>query len=142
MIIPDVNLLLYAEIAAFDHHPAARRWWEDALNGDRQVGLAPVCLFAFLRIGTNRRIFETPLEVADAAARIRAWLEQPNAVLLQAGPEHLEISLRLVEAAGTGGNLTTDAQIAAHAVDVNGEVHSNDTDFARFEGVRWSNPLA
>ena len=142
MIVPDVNLLLYAEIEAFPHHPAARRWYEDVMNGDRQVGIAPVCLFGFLRIATNRRVLTDPLPVGDAIARVQRWLERPHVSVLVPGSRHLETAFRLLEALGTGGNLTTDVQIAAHAVEHNGEVFSNDGDFGRFEGVRWVNPLA
>lgn len=78
MIVPDVNLLLYAEIDCFPHHLAARKWWEKLLSGDRAVGIAPVCLFGFLRIGTNRRVFDEPLSIGDAIARVQRWLDQPN----------------------------------------------------------------
>lgn len=142
MIIPDVNPVLYAEIDAYPVHAAARRWWEEALSGERRVGLAPVCLFGFLRIATNRRVFENPLPIGDAIARVRRWLERPNATMLVPGSRHLELAFSLLEALGTGANLTTDVQIAAHALELNGEVCSNDADFARFEGVRWLNPLA
>ena len=141
MIIPDVNLLLYAEIDAFPQHAAARTWWEDALNGDRQVGIAPVCLFGFLRLATNRKVFADPMPIQEAIGRVRRWLERPNAVFLVPGSQHLVTSFRLLEALGTGGNLTTDVQIAAHAVEYNGDVYSNDRDFGRFDGVRWVNPL-
>lgn len=43
---------------------------------------------------------------------------------------------------GTAGNLTTDAQLAALAVEHQAELHSNDSDFARFDGLRWRNPLS
>ena len=142
MIVPDVNLLLYAEINAYPLHEAARGWWEDALNGRQPVGLAQVCLFGFLRISTNRRVFTTPLAVEDAILRVQRWLEREPVTLLHAGSRHLETAFRLLEQLGTGGNLTTDVQIAAHAVENNGEVHSNDRDFGRFGGVRWVNPLA
>lgn len=142
MIVPDVNLLLYAEIDAFPQHARARRWWEGVLNGERQVGVAPVCLFGFIRLSTNRRVFRDPLPVEDALGRVRRWLERPHAAFLVPGTRHLETAFRFLGALGTGGNLTTDVQIAAHAVEHNGEVHSNDGDFGRFEGVRWVNPLA
>jgi toxin-antitoxin system PIN domain toxin len=141
MIVPDVNLLLYAEIDAFPLHPRARRWWESALNGERQVGIAPVCLFGFLRIATNRRVLTDPLPADDAIERVQRWLERPHVVLLVPGTRHLETAFRLLRSLGTGGNLTTDVQIAAHAVDCNGEVFSNDRDFGRFEGVPWIDPL-
>jgi toxin-antitoxin system PIN domain toxin len=141
MIIPDINLLLYAEIDAFASHPRAKAWWEGILSAERQIGLAPVCVFGFLRISTNRRVFTEPLAVEDAVGRVRQWLAREQVVSLVPGSGHLETAFRLLKAAGTAGNLTTDAQIAAHAIEQNGEVHSNDSDFGRFEGLRWINPL-
>jgi len=141
VIVPDLNLLLYAELDAFPQHRAARAWWEDLLNGERAVGIAPVALFGFLRVSTNRRVFATPLPVEDAIGRVSRWLEQPNVAALVPGSEHLTIAFRLLQQLGTGRNLTTDVQIAAHALEHNGEVHSNDTDFGRFERLRWVNPL-
>jgi uncharacterized protein len=141
VIVPDINLLLYAEIDAHPLHAASRRWWEEALSGARQVGLAPVCLFGFLRLATNRRVFSEPLSVGDAIDRVERWLERPNVTTLIPGRNHLQVAFRLLSRLGTAANLTTDVQIAAHAIEVNGEVHSNDSDFARFEGLRWINPL-
>jgi toxin-antitoxin system PIN domain toxin len=141
MIVPDVNLLLYAEIDAHRLHARARRWWEDALSGERQVGLAPAALFGFLRLATSRRVFVTPLDVVDAVRRVEGWLARPNVTTLLPGRAHVEIGLGLLKQLGTAANLTTDVQIAAHAIELNGEVHSNDGDFGRFEGLRWVNPL-
>jgi toxin-antitoxin system PIN domain toxin len=142
VIVPDVNLLLYAEIDAFPQHKLARRWWEGVMNGVRQVGIAPVCLFGFLRIATNRRVLTDPLPIEDAIERVGRWLERPHVVFLVPGTRHLDTAFRLLRSLGTGGNLTTDVQIAAHAVEYNGEVFSNDAEFGRFEGVPWVNPLA
>ena len=142
MILPDVNILLYAEIDAYPIHAVARKWWEEVLGGERHVGLASTCIFGFLRIGTNRRVFTEPLAVDDAIERVERWIERPNVTVLVPGTRHLELAFGLLRRLGTGGNLTTDVQIAAHVIEVNGEVHSNDGDFARFEGLRWSNPLA
>lgn len=141
MIVPDVNLLLYAEIDAFPEHEAARTWWEGLMNGDRLVGVAAPALFGFVRLSTSRRVLAEPLPVADALARVRAWLERPHVTFLVPGPRHLEIAFRSLERLGTAANLTTDVQLAAHAMEHGGELHSNDTDFARFEGLRWLNPL-
>jgi toxin-antitoxin system PIN domain toxin len=142
VIVPDVNLLLYAEIDAFPQHPRARRWFEGVMNGERQVGIAPACLFGFLRLATNRRVLTDPLTVEDAIGRVQRWLERPHVVLLVPGTRHLETAFRLLRALGTGANLTTDVQVAAYAVEYNGEVFSNDADFGRFEGVPWVNPFA
>jgi uncharacterized protein len=141
VIVPDVNLLLYAEIDAYPFHAAARRWLQEVLNGERAVGIAPVSLFGFLRVSTSRRVFVAPLPVGEAIRRVESWLQQPNVSCLVAGSQHLEIAFGLLRELGTGGNLTTDVQIAAHAVEHGGEVHSNDGDFGRFEGLRWVNPL-
>jgi toxin-antitoxin system PIN domain toxin len=141
VIVPDVNLLLYAEIDAFAQHEAARRWWEAVMNGDRQVGIAPVCLFGFLRLATNRRVLRDPLPIEDAIGRVQRWLERPHVVFLVPGTRHLETAFGLLRSLGTGGNLTTDVQIAAHAVDYNAEVFSNDGGFARFASVRSMNPI-
>lgn len=142
MIVPDVNMLLYAEIDAFPQHRAARKWWEDLLNGERQVGITSVSLFGFLRIGTNRRVFSDPLSAGDAVARVRRWLARPNVAFLVPGTRYLDTAFRLLEQIGTGSNLTTDVQLATHAIEHGGEVHSNDSDFGRFDGLRWLNPLA
>jgi len=141
MIIPDVNLLLYAEIAAHPLHSRARDWWEETLNGERAVGLPPVCIFGFIRISTNRRVFRDPLTTKDAVGRVERWLEQEVTTFLVPGSRHLPLAFGLLERLGTGANLTTDVQIAAHALEQQAEVYSNDRDFARFEGLRWVNPL-
>ena len=141
MIVPDINMLLYAEVDAYPMHSVARAWWEKLLNGDRAVGIAPVCLFGFLRTGTNRKIFDNPLSLEDAIDRVERWLAQPNVTCLVPGSEHIQIAFELLKRLGTGGNLTTDVQIAAHALEHHGEVHSNDSDFGRFGGLRWVNPL-
>jgi uncharacterized protein len=101
-----------------------------------------VAAFAFVRIATHRRVFAEPLPVEDALGRVRAWLERPNVTFLVPGTRHLEIAFRLIGQLGTASNLTTGAQLAAHAIEHGGEVHSNDGDFSRFDGLRWVNPLA
>src|SRR5450432_508696 len=142
MIVPDVNLLLYAHLTAFQQHAAARRWWEAAVADEREVGLAAPVIYGFIRIGTNRRVFASPMSVSDAVARVEEWLELPTARLLSPGPRHFEIAFRLLREVGVAANLTTDVQIAALALENQAEVVSNDTDFGRFTGLRWSNPLA
>lgn len=141
MIIPDLNLLLYAEIAAFPEHAAARKWWEAALRGSEDVALTMLTMFGFVRISTNPKAFDPPLAVDAAIDRVNAWLEQPNTRVLLPGPRHLEIAFQLLRDLGAAGNLTTDAQLAAFAIEHNATVCSNDTDFARFSGLRWRNPL-
>jgi toxin-antitoxin system PIN domain toxin len=141
MIVPDINLLLYAEIDAFPEHAAARKWWERTLSGREMVGIPAVSLFGFVRIATNRRVFAEPVAVGDAIERVRAWLECPGVSFLAPGPNYLEIAFRLLSALGAAGNLTSDVQLAAHAIEQQAELCSNDLDFGRFSGLRWSNPL-
>jgi toxin-antitoxin system PIN domain toxin len=141
MIIPDVNLLLYATITGFPDHETARRWWLDAVNGSDVVGLTPPAVFGFLRLATNARVLESPMPVNQAVGQVREWLAQPNVELLVSGTRHVDIAFGLLEDLGTAGNLTTDVQLAAHAIEHGAELHSNDTDFGRFPDVTWVNPL-
>jgi toxin-antitoxin system PIN domain toxin len=141
VIVPDVNVLLYAVVSGFPQHARAREWWEETLNSPVRVGLTQPVIFGFLRIGTSGRVLDSPLPVADAVGYVDSWLAQPNVDLLVPGPSHLRIALNLLTDAGTAGNLTTDAQIAAYALENQGEICSNDTEFARFPSVKWVNPL-
>jgi toxin-antitoxin system PIN domain toxin len=141
VIIPDVNLLLYAVIDAFPQHEKARQWWESVVNSDELIGLADPAIFGFLRISTNPRLLKPPLSADEAAWRVETWLELPNVRWAQPGPGHHARSLAYLRAAGTAGNLTTDAQLAAIAADINAIMCSNDSDFARFDDIRWHNPL-
>jgi len=141
MIIPDVNLLLYSSIAAFEEHEMARGWLEALMNGETAVGLAAPALFGFIRLSTNPRVFDPPMSVEDAVGRVEEWLGRPHVHFLLPGPQHLEIVFRLLRRMGTAGNLTTDVQLAALAIEHQAELHSTDADFARFSGLRWTNPL-
>ena len=141
MIIPDANLLLYAYDSDSPFHRAASRWWGALLSGTESVGLCPVVLFGFLRLATHPKVFERPLTVTEATKRIQSWLGQSNVRLLYPGPKHLDAVCALLQAAGTAGNLVSDAQIAALALEYGAVVHTADTDFARFKGLRWKNPL-
>lgn len=141
MIVPDVNLLLYAHIAAYPQHRKAVEWWSGTMNGSEGIGLALPVLFAFIRVATNPRLFREPMAVQRALTTVESWLAQPNADLLHPGSRHLEIAFGLLREVGAGGDLTTDVQLAALAIENQAELHSNDVDFARFSGLHWVNPL-
>ncbi len=141
MIIPDLNLLLYAYDAGSPFHRAAARWWENCLSEIHPVGLPAVVVFGFVRIATNARLFSDAMTPAEAASHVRAWLAQPAAQILEPAGNHVDQVLLHLERLGTAGNLTTGAQIAALAVEFDAVLHTNDTDFARFEGLRLHNPL-
>ncbi len=142
MIIVDVNLLLYAVISGFPQHDSARAWWEQAINGPAEVGLTSPALFGFLRIATNPKALTNPMSGPAAIGHVTRWLDQPNVRFLTPGSRHLGLAFGLIEAVGTAGNLTTDVQLAAFAIENEAELHSNDSDFARFPALRWVNPLA
>ena len=142
MILPDVNLLLYANVTAFPQHARARVWWEGLVNGRREVGLSAPALFGFVRLATNPRVLDRPWPVESVLARVEEWLSDAPVLFLQPGPRHLAIAFGLLREAGVAANLTTDAQIAALAIEHQAEVHSNDADFGRFSWLRWVNPLA
>lgn len=141
MIVPDVNLLLYAFDSLSPHHGKAEIWWEECLSGSETVGLSRVVIFGFVRIGTNPRIFGRAMSPGEAVMRVRGWLDRSCTRVLEPGPNHIEQTLSLLEKVGTAGNLVTDAQIAALAIEYGAVVHTADADFLRFPGVRWRNPI-
>ena len=140
MILPDVNVLIHAHNDRAHHYQAARAWWEQTLTRPRPVGLTWITILGFVRITTRRGVLAAALTPADAIRRVRSWLAVPSVQVLTPGEMHGEILFRLIETVGTAGNLTTDAHLAALAIEYQAEIASNDTDLARFPGLRWFNP--
>ena len=142
MIVPDANLLLYAHDDTSPFFEPARRWWERCLNGAEPVGLCPAVVFAFVRIATNPRVYAEPLSLAEARAHVHRWHERRVTRALLAGEDHHVRALDLLRAAGAaGGNLVTNAQIAAIALEHRAEVHAADQDFRRFPSLSCRFPL-
>jgi hypothetical protein len=141
MILVDANLLLYAVNRDLPQHEVAREWWERALSGRAPVALAWVVILAFLRISTSPRVFERPLDIEAAAAYVDEWLAIPVVKPVVPGPAHWRIFQQLVKQSGTGGNLTTDAHLAALAIEQGASLYSADNDFKRFAGLVHVNPL-
>lgn len=141
MIIPDVNLLVYAYNADAPRHRPARQWWEDSVRGHQPIGIAWLVALGFLRVITSRAVMARPMDATKALRHVRTWLEQPSVRIVQPGPRHLDILTGFVEAGAVASAVITDAHLAALAVENQAEVHSNDTDFGRFPGLRWINPL-
>jgi uncharacterized protein len=137
----DANLLLYAVHEGAPQHEAAAEWLTEQLNGSRRVGLPWQSLAAFLRISTHPRAFQRPLDPATAWERVSDWLAAPVAWIPQPGPEYARTLGELVTNHEARGNLVTDAQLAALAIEHGVTLCSNDTDFARFPQLRWTNPL-
>ncbi len=142
MLIPDINLLVYAYNSDAPDHEAARNWWEEALSGIQPVGLPWVVILGYLRIMISRRILARPFSPPEAIAHIRSWLDQPQTQIIEPGPRHLDLLESLAGSARVTGELTTDLHLAALVIEHQAELHSNDSDFNRFSGLRWFNPLA
>jgi toxin-antitoxin system PIN domain toxin len=142
VILPDVNLLVYAVDETSPFHRLARRWWDGVLSSTDAVGLCYPSVLGFIRLATNRQVFTSPLGVDDALQIVTSWIEQPNTTVLVPTPRHWTIFSELLHGAAAGAALTTDAHIAAHAIEHGYTVYSNDRDFGRFDGLRWQNPLA
>jgi hypothetical protein len=141
MIIPDVNVLLYAYDSDSPFHTRAAAWWRKCLSGTEPVGLPPVVVFGFLRIVTNGRVFQNPMTCAEAIQHVRSWLMQSVVQIIEARSNHVEQVCQLLETLGTAGNLVTDTQIAALAIEYGAVVHTADADFLRFPRLRWFNPV-
>jgi len=139
--ILDANLLIYAVNRDAPLHLNAKAWLEKALVEAEPLGFSWVVMLAFVRLSTRPGLFQKALPPERAFDLIEAWLEQPAARIVQPGPRHLSILRGLVAPLGTAGNLSSDAHLAALAVEHNAEVCSCDNDFARFPNLRWRNPL-
>lgn len=142
MIVPDANLLLYAYDSTGPFHGRARDWWEACLSETEPVGLTHPVIFAFVRIGTNPRAFSNPMTLSEASDRVKSWLERRMTQVLQPDADHVDRVLFLLDAAASaGGNLVTDAQIAALALAYRAVVHTADRDFLRFPELSCHYPL-
>jgi toxin-antitoxin system PIN domain toxin len=138
----DLNVLLYAVNEDSVHHVALLRWWEEAANGDDPLGLPWVVLLGFLRLSTSPTVFPRPLDADTAIGKIDSWLALEKTRLVHEKEEHWEILRSLLATTGTAGNLTTDAHLAALTISHGAVLISCDGDFARFQGLRWENPIA
>ena len=141
MIIVDVNLLIYAVNEDSPDHKKAKSL-ETAVSGPETVGLACIALLAFLRSTTRPGLFQKPLSVDAAFDLVGAWLQQPSVIVPEPTARHLQTMRDLIAPVGTGGNLTSDAHLAALAIEHGAELCSTDNDFGRFSRLRWRNPLA
>ena len=128
-------MLLYAVDEASVHHERSRTWLDGSLAGAEAVGLAWVVLLAFIRVATSPAIFPSPMTAEEATGQVEAWLGGAAAVVAQPTARHAGIVRGLLRDAGTAGNLTTNAHLAALATEHGAEIVSYDRDFRRFAGV-------
>jgi toxin-antitoxin system PIN domain toxin len=141
MILVDANLLVYAYVSSFTQHADAREWLDSRLNGTAQVALPWASVLGFLRLVTNRRVFERPASIDDAWRQVTEWLDCDAAWIPEPGERHRAILGGLLERANVSGNLVPDAHLAALAIEHGLMLCSTDGDFARFPDLRWENPL-
>lgn len=140
-MIVDANVLVYSVDEASPWRELAQQWLSDVLRGDVRVGLPWQSLGAFVRLTTNARLFPQPLTAARANGVVNEWLESPAVWVPPATERTWRIYATLAERHHITGNLVPDAQLAALAIENGVDVVSADTDFARFDEVRWVNPL-
>lgn len=142
MVVPDINLLVFAYNEAAPRHAAARGWWEGLMTGREHIGIPWAVVIGFVRLVTHPAVLEEPLLPGAALRCVRQWFSREHVQGLDPGPRHLAILERLFASTGVAGSLTTGTHLAALAIEHQCELHSNDTDFARFPGLRRHNPLA
>lgn len=141
MLLPDVNILVYAYREDAPGHPRFREWLEDIVNGDQAYGMSDIVLSGFLRVVTHSAVFNPPSPIDDALAFVEDVRSQPNCVVLAPGARHWEIFARLCQRSGVRGNLVPDAYLAALAIESGSEWITMDGDYARFPGLRWRRPF-
>lgn len=142
MKLPDVNLLLYASDESSPRFERARAWVEEILNGEETVAFTWTVLLAYLRLATKGQVVTSPMSVPDALDVIDGWLRLPNVIVVEPTARHTAVLRDILGPLGSGGNLTTDAHLAALAIEHGATLCSSDGDFRRFTGLRWEDPLS
>lgn len=142
MKLPDVNLLLYAYDSDSPRQDAARHWLEETLSGTETVAFAWAAMVGFVRIVTNRAIFDQAWGAGEALDVVDQWLAQPVSTVVHPTDRHAAVLRDLLAPLGAAGNLTSDAHLAALAIEHGATLYSCDNDFSRFAGLRWVDPLA
>lgn len=141
MKLPDVNLLVYAANESAAQHAPARAWAEETLSGRETVAFAWSVLIGFVRVITNPRVLQRPWDAEQALAVVDGWLAQPPTTVVHPTGRHMAVLRDLLLPLGTAGNLTSDAHLAALAIEHGATLYSADVDFSRFAGLRWIDPL-
>jgi toxin-antitoxin system PIN domain toxin len=141
VILPDVNVLVYAHREDAPNHTAYREWLESTINSDQAYGVADLVLSGFLRVVTHPRVFARPSTLEQALAFVSEIRNQPNCVLVAPGPRHWAIFNELCRVANVKGNLVPDAYLAALAIESGSEWITTDRDFSRFPQLSWRHPL-
>ena len=142
LILPDVNILVYAHRHDMRDHRAYRDWLEAQVNAEAAFGLSDLVVSGFIRVVTHPRVFQTPTSLDDALAFALQLRSQPNRISVAPGDRHWEIFSKLCASSGAKGNLVPDAYFAALAIEHGCEWITADRDYSRFQGLNWRHPLA
>ena len=142
LILPDVNILVYAHRSDTPDHAAYREWLQTEVNSDAAFGLSDLVVSGFIRVVTHPRVFRTPTALDDALAFATQLRSQPNRISVAPGGRHWEIFSELCASSGAKGNLIPDAYFAALAIEHGCEWITADRDYSRFQGLSWRHPLA
>lgn len=141
MILPDVNVLVYAHDRAFPQHAAYRAWLQNILESNAAYGLSDLVLSGFLRIVTHSRILRTPLSSTEALTIIRDLRRHPNCFVVKPGERHWDIFVQLCDHTKATANTVPDAYFAALAIESGCEWLTADKGFSRFPDLKWRHPL-
>jgi hypothetical protein len=142
MILPDVNILVYAHREDTQNHAAYRSWLENVINGDQAYGIADIVLSGFLRVVTHPRVFNPPSTIKQALTFANEVRNQPNCVVIRPGPRHWTIFEKLCKTTNVKGNLVPDAYLAALAIESGSTWITTDRDYSRFPQLNWHHPLS
>ena len=141
MILPDINVLLFALRPETVHHARCYEWLDSVINGDDPFGISPQVLSSVTRIATHPRIFPNPSSHEEVFEFANRLIAQQTCQIIQSGPRHWRIFCDLCRRATARGDLVADAWFAALAIESGCEWVTLDRDYARFEGLRWRTPF-
>ena len=141
MILPDVNVLVYAHREDSDRHAEYRAWLEGVFEDPSPFGICDLVLSECLRVLTHPRVFDPPDDFSTALAFVDQIRAQENCVVIEPGPRHWSIFTQLCRTSGARGNLVADAYLAAIAIETGCDWVTTDRDFARFQNLRWRHPF-
>lgn len=142
MILPDINLLVYAYASGLPQHTRAKKWLTELFNSNERVMIPWIVIAGFARLISNHSIFKPALVATEAAVITTKWLANDKVTIIEPGPRHLEIFISNLQEIGGGSNLVMDCHLASIAEEFGLTIHSNDTDFKLFQRIKWINPLA
>jgi uncharacterized protein len=141
MILPDINLLIYAHNSSDANFKAANKWLDEQLNGSEITCFCWETINGFLRISTNPSAMKSPLSLRQAFTLVEFWLESPNAVLLRRTSRHLDVLKSVADSGNAHGKNFSDAVLAAVAVEHNATLATTDADFQKYDKLKFINPL-